>query len=410
MPDWFKDSAWMKRRRERMRYFRSIPMRRLWALMLAAFTLFAATGFLIQLMNRGSAPVEITLLWVVWSGVWAVLYILVLARVPKYLPALIVVQVLTNLFLAWVQGVIMRTLPLHHIAPELGMKVYSGVAYGLVIVSYVLFFVFIHSEGQEAIRNATELELARGIQSTLVPPLSLRDSRVDLFAVSLPSARVGGDLVDMVADGQTLFLYVGDISGHGLQAGILMGMLKAAVRSQLIERTSTTRLLHNLNEVLPAVKESSMYATLAALRLVFSPEPDEVRDARPEMARRSGAVRGFAEYALAGHPAILHFRAGATEVMSLAQEELPLGLMPVGEYATEQVEFASGDVFVLATDGVSEVEDEQSRAFGMEGITRCVQSAAGRRSAEEMVQAIVQDVRAFGRQTDDQTVLCVRIL
>lgn len=405
MPDWFRDSEWMKRRRERMRYFRSVPMRRLWALMLAAFALFSATGLLIQLMNRRSGPIEITALWVVWTGAMAVGYILVLARVPKYTPVLVVAQIAGAWLISRMQHAIGHVVPLHQLSPPTTVVAYSSVAYGLTILSYVLFFVFIHNEGQEAIRNSTELELARGIQTTLVPPIRLRDGRVDLFAVSLPSAKVGGDIVDLVEDGESLFLYVGDISGHGLQAGILMGMLKAAVRSQLIEGTAATRLLRNLNQVLPAVKESNMYATLAALRLTF-----ESRGGEGRSALEQAPVRGRAEYALAGHPAILHYRAAQKTVVQLAQQELPLGLLPDAAYATEHVEFAAGDVFVLSTDGVSEVEDDAGQEFGMDGIARHLSRTAGESSAEAMVEGMLQDVRAFGKQTDDQTLLCVRIL
>ena len=79
---------------------------------------------------------------------------------------------------------------------------------------------------------------------------------------------MGGDLVDAVpfSDG-SVFAYVADVSGHGLPAGILMGMIKTAVRSQLVDFPTPTAVFERLNEVLPTVKEPQMYATCTALHI-----------------------------------------------------------------------------------------------------------------------------------------------
>ncbi len=136
----------------------------------------------------------------------------------------------------------------------------------------------------------TELAIAQRIQQTLVPVIDWQSSNLEIYGISLPSAEVGGDLVDVVplSDG-SVFAYVADVSGHGLPAGILMGMIKTAVRTQLFDLPSPTAVFERLNEVLPAVKESHMYATCTALRI----QPDS-----------NGSCR--VEYAIAGQPAMLH--------------------------------------------------------------------------------------------------------
>ena len=116
-------------------------------------------------------------------------------------------------------------------------------------------------------RLMTQLEAARNMQEILVPPVRYRTRGIDLYGRSLPSDQVGGDLVDIDASSSELFAYVADISGHGLQAGILMGMLKASIRTILLVQPSLPRMLEGLNAVLPGLKEQHMYTTFAALRL-----------------------------------------------------------------------------------------------------------------------------------------------
>jgi serine phosphatase RsbU (regulator of sigma subunit) len=76
----------------------------------------------------------------------------------------------------------------------------------------------------------TELSLAHGIQARLVPDITLQTSRFEVYGRSIPGTEMGGDLIDLIeSDDGGLLAYVADISGHGLAAGQLMGMLKAAL-------------------------------------------------------------------------------------------------------------------------------------------------------------------------------------
>ena len=79
----------------------------------------------------------------------------------------------------------------------------------------------------------TELALAHAIQATLVPTLSSQVGRFEGYGKSIPSTEMGGDLIDAVESDGTLLAYIADISGHGLAAGQLMGMLKTAMRVAL---------------------------------------------------------------------------------------------------------------------------------------------------------------------------------
>jgi len=136
--------------------------------------------------------------------------------------------------------------------------------------------------------HGTELAIAQGIQKTLVPVIDSRAGSVEVYGVSIPSAEVGGGLVDPVplSDG-SVFAYVADVSGHGLAAGILMGAIKTAVRTQLVDFPTPTAVFERLNEVLATVKEPQMYTTCTALRI--------------QPVRNDSVCR--VDYAIAGQPA-----------------------------------------------------------------------------------------------------------
>ena len=122
-------------------------------------------------------------------------------------------------------------------------------------------------------RMQTELSLAHGIQATLVPTLSFETPRFEVYGKSIPSTEMGGDLIDVIQSDGSLLAYVADISGHGLPAGQLMGMLKAALRVSLQFHQQPVALLESADRVLPAVKEPDMYATIALLHFDGSAKP-----------------------------------------------------------------------------------------------------------------------------------------
>ena len=108
---------------------------------------------------------------------------------------------------------------------------------------------------------------AAEMQSTLVPPLGYRGDCVEADGQCIPKDEVGGDLMDLVADGGNVIMYVADVSGHGLRAGVLMGMIKTAMRYGLLLRRPLRSLVSDLNRVLPQVKEPSTFATFTGFRL-----------------------------------------------------------------------------------------------------------------------------------------------
>jgi serine phosphatase RsbU (regulator of sigma subunit) len=345
-------------------------------------------------MAQGTRPYAVTILTSVYSGLDAVLWILVLYRGSRILIAgMVALQFFNNTLVTAVANRMVRAFDLQPVAGETGVRFAAIGIIIVVVISYAFFISYIRAEGKESYRIRSELELAHGIQKTLVPPVLLRTELFEVYGISEPSDKVGGDLVDAVLlPNGDIVAYLADIAGHGLPAGILMGMLKIAARTALLDaaagRSSETLplLLEKLNRVLPDVKEPQMYATLTAFRL---------------------NTDGSAWFATAASPPVLHWSPQQKDWRRMQEEQYPLGLLPVSGFTGEGIEVAGGDLLVVATDGVLEVCDRAGEEFGIERVEQAV-AADPRGSLQEMASGILKSARAFGKQEDDQTLLLIR--
>lgn len=386
-----KTQPWYKRGLKARNYFQNTPLRRLRMLFLAVFLLFSTIGFFSDLLSLGHLPWPIVIFNAVASGIISVLYVLIGMR---YLRMFILpLSILQALF--WLaDGSLISLVMRHHLLQP--MTTEAGVRFAAVgtligaISSYTFFLGFIRSQGSDFFRLQNELELAHGIQQTLVPAVSLRTSRFEVYGISRPSEKVGGDLVDAIVlpDGDSI-VYCADIAGHGLAAGILMGMLKTATRTALLDGQCTLPgLFERLNRVLPGVKEPHMYATCTALRL---------------------GTEGTVEYALAASPPLLHWRGSKRQLGIIKDSQFPLGLLPAVEFSGSNMRLLPGDLLVVATDGLIEVCNATEQEFGVEQLCLLVGRHA-QAPLDKLANELLTTVNAWGKQIDDQTVLLVRCM
>lgn len=387
---------WYLRKPKGWLHFQSIPFSRLWVLFLAVFMLFSTFGFYGDLMSGGHLPYLAVLIDVLQSGITAALWIIVLARLPMIF---LIFPFVFSFLSPWVANPLnnwlMRSFSLQPVAGDVGIRFSATGTMIAIILSYIFFVMFIRREGKESFKLQNELTLAHGIQQTLVPPFTLLTERFEIYGISKPSEKVGGDLVDalLLANGDAL-AYLGDIAGHGLQAGILMGMLKTATRTALLDAAEREPsrtlpvLLDRLNTVLPTVKEAHMYATFSGFRL---------------------CADGAVFYALAASPPILHWHANGLALSKVEEEQFPLGLLPVSGFEGERIKMECGDLLVVATDGILEVCDKREEEFGVERLERVIGTHAGT-ALPELAGSILEAAHAFGKQVDDQTILVIRCL
>ena len=381
--------TWLSKRwasRSSRSYWRALPMLSRGKLLAAVFITFFGVGFIIDLLLLNYQPLARGFFWPVYSGTFGTAGFVTRMKQPRLIP-FILLMTLAGLWLAVrisfhsSASPDLEAMQRRVVFDAIGILVGTGLGYRLLVD-------FIRTEGVATVRMQTELALAHGIQATLVPTLSLHGDRFEAYGKSIPSTEMGGDLIDAVESDGILLAYVADISGHGLAAGQLMGMLKTAIRVSLQVRQQPTAVLESADRVLPAVKEPNMYATLALLYFDGSSE---------------------AEYSLAGHPPILHYRGPTLDVVRLAMEQFPLGLMPGGRYSSQRVTYSPRDLFLMMTDGISEVPDAKDDEFGLDRLEQLLRDNAGQ-PLPQLWELIMGEVKRHGVQQDDQTLLLLRVL
>ena len=255
-----------------------------------------------------------------------------------------------------------------------------------IVLGYILFIVFINGQGRRTMRLQTEMMLARDIHETLVPPLELDLGNIEAVGAAHASAEVGGDLIDLVRHSDGTDFLLADVAGHGVKAGVVMGMVKSATRAHLMSQLDLGELMTRLNTVIEQTTSAEMYSTFVGLRI------------------RADRL----EYAMAGHEHVLHYRATEERVHRLCQQQMPLGLMAGQTYESVSVPIGSGDVLAVYTDGLNETENRNGEQLGHDGIERMLTQKAGGPLSEAR-EAILDVARQHGPQTDDQTLLLVRI-
>ena len=115
------------------------------------------------------------------------------------------------------------------------------------------------------------------------------------------------------------------------------------------------------------------------------------------------------EYIVAGNMPVLHYRRSQNDVVRLAMEQFPLGLWPAANYSSGHVTCATGDVFAIFTDGLVETMDAWHQEFGLHRMERILrESASG--SLAEIYEAAIDAVARHGEQSDDRTLMLVRVL
>lgn len=195
-----------------------------------------------------------------------------------------------------------------------------------------------------------EIDLARQLQASMLPlrhPLFPDRSDLDVCARVEPTDGVAGDFFDtfLTPDGR-LFVCIGDVSGHGIGAALLMARTIGLLRSLAMTASGPEAVLQQLNANLCEGNETCLFATLFCGYL----DP----------------ASGCFTYSNAGHCPPLVIQDGRSAELPLPRGPLA-GVFPEARYHAESTHLARGDLLFAYTDGLSEAEDAEGRAFGVDG-------------------------------------------
>jgi sigma-B regulation protein RsbU (phosphoserine phosphatase) len=267
-------------------------------------------------------------------------------------------------------------------------------------------------------RMRREMAMASEVQRRLFPEGPLASSRLDITGLCLPAQGVGGDYYDFLylRDG-LIGIAVADVAGKGISAALLMSVVQASLRSQA-GSASPTDLVASMNRLLYRSAARNRFASL------FYAEFDEATDLltfvnaghNPPLLVRQGealdaTMAGPGGPRASGGGAAVAVAAAPATVRRLCTGGLVIGALAAVRYEEDVVQLAPGDLLVAYTDGVTEAFDAAGEEFGEDRLRVVVESAAGR-SAAEVVQLIVEAVRAFSIDTpqhDDITLVVARV-
>ncbi len=248
-----------------------------------------------------------------------------------------------------------------------------------------------HAETLESHRRlAQELEIAKQVQARLFPQNLPQIRTLDYAGACIQARHVGGDYYDFFALGQSrIGLFVGDISGKGIAAALLMANLQANLRSQFaLAREEPQRFLQSVNRIFFENTADSAYAT------VFFAEYDDI-------AQRL-------RYTNCGHLSALLLRHNGS-VEWLHSTGTVLGLFPHWESPAVECQLCHGDTLVLYTDGVTESFSDAGEEFGEQRLIEAVERHR-ELNAEAMVASVIGDVQRFSprEQHDDITLIVAK--
>jgi len=238
-------------------------------------------------------------------------------------------------------------------------------------------------------RSALEqdLVLAANMQSGLLPPREQRFGAWEIAHHYQPMGPVSGDYCDVISyPGGELFLIVGDSSGKGVAASLLMTQLHAIFRSLIHTDISLKELMERANRILCEGNSGRAYATLVCARL--SPS-------------------GWLEISNAGHCQPLVAR--GSSVRRIESASLPLGMFSDVAYGVECIQLDPGDTLILYTDGVTETSNQQDD-YGDERVDQLLRRCLDL-NPRALVDACVEDLATFrgsAAALDDVTLMAVR--
>ena len=199
----------------------------------------------------------------------------------------------------------------------------------------------------ELARLQMELELAQRVQLRLLPKPTPRIPGIDHWAIFQPASHVGGDFYDFITrKGQPITFIVGDVSGKGMSAALLMTMTRTAIRTEINGAALTTpeSIIGRVNSVLyEDYTEQSMFATLFV--------------AQYDSDKRT------LYYANAGHSPVIYFRAGE-KAQILAADGPAIGILPEAQSKNHSLQFRPGDLLVIGTDGLIEASNLKGSLYG----------------------------------------------
>ncbi len=237
-------------------------------------------------------------------------------------------------------------------------------------------------------RMESELGVARNIQLGMLRT----DFPPQLYALLNPAKEVGGDLYDFVYKDNYLYFAIGDVSGKGVPASLMMAITRAALRFVSNLNLPMDETMARVNSSVYDINSNNMFVTLFVGRIDLK--------------------TGHMEFCNAGHNPILILPPDGKPYFLKAKPNLAVGLFEDFPYQSESVDLCAGTRIVAYTDGVNEAERADKNLFGNERLLQWAGTMEGSMSEQQVVESLYGAVKTFSDgnpQNDDITIMSVRL-
>jgi serine phosphatase RsbU (regulator of sigma subunit) len=218
-----------------------------------------------------------------------------------------------------------------------------------------------------------DLQIARRVQEALVPSGTFRTSRIEIRSAYIPSETLSGDFYDYFLQDELIYLFVADVSGHGLPAAILVSLLKSYIHTEADTSSSLAEFMSRLNDFLFTVSLPTQYATAQLFRL----------DGDNNLV-----------YANAAHPPFLLFSRERREVVLHEQPGHLLGAMPDMPFEEHSIRVSPGDTLFVYTDGLTDRLNAAGDFYSIDRIAKLLEQSTDD-DLDSTYETIYGDITAF---------------
>ncbi|HMQ32686.1 MAG TPA: SpoIIE family protein phosphatase [Chloroflexaceae bacterium] len=253
--------------------------------------------------------------------------------------------------------------------------------------------MLLYQEMFDQTKLRTEMELARRVQLDLLPMTLPTVPGLDIYANSRPAYQVGGDFYDfIVQDGRPFIFSIGDVTGKGLSAALLMTMTRTAIHSkaQFMPYPTPEAVMRQSNEDL-----YNDFTRVGVFATAFVGQYE--------------AGSGTLLYANAGHAPVI-YRPRDGEAVLLRADSTAIGILPVSHCRNQRLRIGPDDLLVVATDGFTDVRDSDEDILGVDRLIEIVETLH-EKSAQEIAVTLFEETDRFGQgrqQDDDQTLVVIK--
>lgn len=252
----------------------------------------------------------------------------------------------------------------------------------------------IASTVEEGKRMSSELEIAGEIQKNILPKAMPDVPGLDIYANTRAAVEVGGDSYDFIRTKKNTFVYIGDATGHGVPAGLVMTMVNTLVHAFCEVYESGYEVLVQINRHLKPRIRAAMFMTVNMLRF----------DEQEKKLYITGA----------GHGPVLHFQKALEKCEIQNTGGIAIGMVPDNSkiLKEELVSFQEGDVMTLYSDGIVEAKNTKGEMFGVSRLKETIEKFAPMtKTSQELFTSISTDFANFVEnqtQLDDITLIVIR--